>query len=195
MVGDAEPEHGRIAEPERQPCEEADLGDVDRVQPPGGVDAIAHRAAREHAGADIVPDRIGGEGGERVDAVGNVIMADGSDREQVIEGQGEIARGDEQAGEQDLTRFGLLDGIEDVVDIDAAEHVEEHVAGDPDDEDADRNSHPVQDLFLVQKRWPCVWRPASRAPFQTFVNDVGVPRCGEIGPAGNAGKPTFRDGL
>ncbi len=152
MVGDAEPEHGGIAEPERQPGEEADLGDVDRVQAPGGIDPIAHRAAGEDAGADIVSDRIAGEGGERIDAVGDLAVTDGPDGEQVIEGQREIARGDEQAGKGDLARFGLLDGFEDVVDVDVLQHVEEHIAGDPDDGDADHNTQLVQDLLLVQKR-------------------------------------------
>ena len=72
MTGDAESEHRGVAEPEGQAGQEADLCDVDRVQPPGRIDPIAHRAAGEDAGADIVSDRIAGEGGERVDAIGNI---------------------------------------------------------------------------------------------------------------------------
>ena len=152
MIGDAEPEHRGIAEPERQPGQKADLGDVDRVQAPGGIDAIAHRAAGEDAGADIVPDRIAGEGGERVDAVGNVAAADRANREPVIEGQREIAHGDEQRRQRDLAEFGLLDGLDHLVDVDVPQHVVKHVARDPDDRDADDNTQLMQDLLLAQKR-------------------------------------------
>ena len=152
MIGDAEPEHRGIAEPEGEAGEKADLGDVDRVQPPGRIDAVAHRAAGEDAGADIVADRIGGEGGERVDAVGNVGAADRAHREQVVEGQREIAGGDEQRRQRDLARLGALDRLDHLVDVDAAEHVVEHVARDPDDGDADRNAQLMQDLLLAQKR-------------------------------------------
>ena len=163
MIGDAESEHRGIAEPERQAGQKADLGDVDRVQPPGGIDAVAHRAAGEDAGADIVPDRIAGEGGERVDAVGNVGAADRAHREQVIEGQGEIAGGHEQRRQRDLARLGLLDGLDHLVDVDAAQHVVEHVASDPDDRDADRQ-HPACAGFAsgAETRSPCVLLPASR---------------------------------
>ena len=152
MIGDAQSQHRGIAEPERQAGQKADLGDVDRVQSPGGIDAIAHRAAGEDAGADIVPDRIAGEGGERVDAVGNIGAADRANREQVIECQGEIARGHEQRRQRDLAGLGLLDGLDDLVDVDAPQHVVKHVARDPDDRDADRNTQLMQDLLLAQKR-------------------------------------------
>src|ERR1700688_4505700 len=152
MKGDPEPEHRGVAEPERQAGQKADLGDVDRVQPPGGIDAIAHRTAREDAGADIVPDRIAGEGGKRVDAVGNVAAADRANREPVVEGQREIARGDEQRRQCDLAILGLLDRLDDLVDVDTAQHVVEHVARDPDDRDADANTKLMQDLLLAQKR-------------------------------------------
>ena len=146
------PEHRGIAEPEGQAGQEADLGDVDRIQPPGRIDPIAHRAAGKDAGADIVPDRIAGEGRERIDAVGDIGTPDRPHREQIIEGQREIARGDEQAGQHDLMRLGLLDRLDHLVDVDAAQHVEEHVARDPDDRDADRNAQFMQDLLLAQKR-------------------------------------------
>ena len=152
MAGDAKAEHGGIAEPEGETGEETDLRDVDRVQTPGGIDAIAHRAAGEDAGADIVPDRIGGEAGERIDAVGHVGAADRAHREPVIEGQREIAGGHEQRGKRDLTRLGALDGVDHLVDVDAAEHVIEHIARDADDGDADRNTQLMQDLLVAQKR-------------------------------------------
>ena len=152
VIGDAEPEHRGIAEPEGQAGEEADFGDVDRVQPPGRIDPVAHRAAGEDAGADIVADRIGGEGGKRVDAVGNVGVADRAHREQVIEGQREIARRHEQRRQRDLARLGALDGVDHLIGVDAAEHVIEHVARDADDRDADQDPELMQDLLLAQKR-------------------------------------------
>ena len=69
---DPEAEHGGIAEPEGQAGDEADLRDLDGARSPGGIDAIAHRAAGEDAGADIVTDRIAGEAGERGAAVRHV---------------------------------------------------------------------------------------------------------------------------
>ena len=152
MIGDAEAQHRGIAEPEGQAGEEADLCDVDRVQPIGGIDAVAHRAAGEDAGADIVADRIAGEGGERVDAIGHVGVADRAHGEQVVEGQREIARGDEQRRHRDLARLGALDRLDHLVDVDAAQHVVEHIASDADDRDADHNSKLMQDLLLAQKR-------------------------------------------
>ena len=72
MIGDAEPEHGRVAEPEGESGQKADFRDIDRIQSPGGIDAITHRAAGEDAGADVVSDRIAGKGRESRDAVGNM---------------------------------------------------------------------------------------------------------------------------
>ena len=152
MIGDAQAQHRRIAKPEGQPGEETDLGDVDRVQPPGRIDPVAHGAAGEDAGADIVSDRIGGEGGKRVDAVGNAALADRADREPVIEGQREIARRHEQGRQRDLARLGAFDGVDHLIGVDAAEHVIEHIARNGDDRDADQDPELVQDLLLAQKR-------------------------------------------
>ena len=101
-VDDAEAEHGGVAEPEGQAGNEADLGDLDRVEPERRIDAIAHRAAGEDAGADIVADRIAGEAGERGGRIGNVVAPDRAQREQIVKGQREIAGGDEQRGQHDV---------------------------------------------------------------------------------------------
>ena len=134
------------------PARKQDFGDVDRSQSPGGVNPVAHRAAREDTGADIVPDRIRSEGGERIDAVGNFAAADRANREQVIEGQGEISRRDEQRRQRDLARLGALDGFDDLQGVDAVQHVVQHVASDADDRDADRDTNSVQNLLVAQKR-------------------------------------------
>ena len=152
MIGDAQPQYRGVAEPEGQAGQKADLRDVDRIQSPRRIDPISHRAAGENAGADIVPDRIAGEGGKRVDAVGNVGAADRANREQIIECQREITRRHEQAGQRNLSGFGVLDGLDDLVGVDAAQHVVKHIARDPDDRDADRNTQLMQDLLLAQKR-------------------------------------------
>src|SRR5947208_6141047 len=65
MIRNPDPQHRGIAKPERQSGQEAYLGNVDRVEPPVGIDAVAHRAAGKDAGTDIVPDRIAGKGSER----------------------------------------------------------------------------------------------------------------------------------
>ena len=85
-------------------------------------------------------DRVAGEGGKRVDPVGDIGAADGAHREQVIKRQREIAGGDKQRGERDRAAVGLLDGFDDFVDVDAAQHVVKHIAGNRDDRDADRNT-------------------------------------------------------
>ena len=95
VINDAQPQHRGVAEPERQAGQKADLGHIDRIQSPRRIDAIAHRAAGKDAGADIVTDRVAGEGRERGHPVGNIGAADGADREQVIKRQREIACGDE----------------------------------------------------------------------------------------------------
>ena len=156
MIGDAEPKHRGIAKPEGQPGQKADLGHVDRVHPPVGVDAVTYRTPAKDAGADIVADRIAGEGSKRIDAVGDVAAADRADCKQIVERQGEIAGSDEQGGEGDRVRFGSPDGLDDLFDIQASQHVVKHIAGNADDGDADRNTKLMQDLLLAQNRY----RPA-----------------------------------
>ena len=143
-IGDAEPEHGGVAEPEREAGNEAELGDLDGVEPPGRIDAVAHRAAGEDAGADIVADRIAGESAERRDAVRHVMAADRAQREQIVEGQREIAEGDEQRREQDVARVGPAKRLQDILEFDAVQGLEQHKDRDRDDRETDarRRSGP-----------------------------------------------------
>ena len=108
----AEAEHGGVAEPESQPGDEADLGDLDHAQSPGGIDAVAHRAAGEDAGADIVPDRVAGEAGQRRDAIRHLGAADRAQREQIVEGERQIAGGDEKAGNAERAPVGRLERVD-----------------------------------------------------------------------------------
>ena len=75
MIGNAKPQHGGVAEPEGQARHEADLRHFDGVKTIGRINAVAHRAAGKHGGADIVTDRIAGEAGQRGDAIGNFVAA------------------------------------------------------------------------------------------------------------------------
>ena len=147
VIGDAQSEHRGIAEPEGEPGQEADLGDVDRIQPPGRIDPVAHRAAGEDAGADIVADRIAGEGGERVDAVGDVRYADRPHREQIVEGQREIAGGRRTALASTIWRgsVSLIASITSSVSMPRSMWIE-HVARDPDDRHADHNARSYAGL-------------------------------------------------
>jgi len=79
-------------------------------------------------------------------------MADRADRKQIIEGEREIACRHEEGRQYDLPRLGALDGLDHLIDVDAAEHVIEDVARDPDDRDTDHNPELMQDLPLAQKR-------------------------------------------
>ena len=152
MIADAKAQHRRIAEPEREAGDEADLGDVDRVQAPRRIHAIAHGAAGERAGADIVSDRIAGEAGERGDAVRHVVAADRVQREQIVEGQREVAGGDEQHRQHDRLRGLGLQRRDQLVEIELAQHVVEHVAGDRDDGQAEQQAELVEDVLLAKKR-------------------------------------------
>ncbi len=152
MIGDAETEHGGVAEPEGQTGEKADLCDIDSRQAPGGIDAIAHHAAGEDAGADIVSDRIAGESGEGSDPVRHLVAADGAQRKQVIERQGEITRGHTEPGEHDGANLGFAQRLIQVVDVETLEHVIQDVTSGRDDRDTDRDTKLVQDLLLAHVR-------------------------------------------
>ena len=78
MQGHADAEDEGIAEPEGQAGQEADFGDVDRIQPVVRINPEADRAARENGGADIVANGIAGEAGQRRDAVRHVFLAERS---------------------------------------------------------------------------------------------------------------------
>ena len=102
MPGHADAEHEQVAEPERQPGDEADLCDVDRGQPIVRIDAEADRAAGKHRRADVVADRVAREARQRRDAIRDVLLADRAQREEIIKGQREERPDDAKRGERDL---------------------------------------------------------------------------------------------
>ena len=151
LDADAETQHRGVAEPEGETGDEADLRHLDGVEPVSGIDAVAHRTAGEHGGADIVPDRIAGEGAERGDAVGNFGAADGAQRKPVVEGQGEIGGRHEQAGGGDAVRRGAFDRGEHLVDIDIVQDVEQHHHRDGDDGEAEQHADAVPADRVLEK--------------------------------------------
>ena len=171
MVGEAEAQHGDVAEPEGQAGDEADLGDLDGVEPPGRIDAIAHRAAGEDAGADVVADRIGGEAGERRDPVGHVLAADRAQREQVVERQREIAGGDEQRGDGDVAVFDRRHRGQHLADVDVVQLAVEHHRGDGDDDEAEENAEPVPADLLIEEP-PQSAQPSHSCPRSASPTDV-----------------------
>ena len=151
VIGDAEAEHGDIAEPEGETGHEADLGHLDGVETVGRIDAVAHRAAGEHGGADIVADRIAGEAGQRGDAIGNLAAADRAQGEQVVECQREIAGGDEGGGGADVVPTGRPQRLDHLVDIDIAQHTKQHHQRHGDDGEAEQHANAIPADRVLEK--------------------------------------------
>ena len=154
VIGDAESEHGGIAEPEGQACHETDLRHLDGVETVGRIDAVAHRAAGEYGGADIVTDRIAGEAGKRRDPIRDFLAPDRAQREQVVEREREIAAGDERGGGGDVARLGRLQRSDHLIDIDVAQHVDQHHHRHGDDGEAEQHADPIPADCVLEKSRP-----------------------------------------
>ncbi len=127
VPGHADAEHEDIAEPEGQPGEEADFCDVDGAEAVLRIDPETDRAAGEHGGADIVADRVAGEARQCSDAIGHVLLADGPQREEIIEGQRAERADHAECCERDLSMRNLRQRNQDHAGIDTpqgADHVE-----------------------------------------------------------------------
>ncbi len=79
-------------------------------------------------------------------------MADGSQREQIVEGQREISRRDAKTGECDRSPLGLTQRLNHIVRIEILKHVVENVKCKADDRDAYHDAELVQDLLFAQDR-------------------------------------------
>ena len=143
IVGNAQAEHRRVAEPEGQAGDKADLRHVDRGESPDRIDAVADRRTGEHARPDVVADRIAGEAGKRGDPIGHGIPPDRAQREQIIERQREIAGRNEQPGQEQVAQRRPSRRPHDLSHVDVVEHAIEHDRRDRDDGDAQRNPDPV----------------------------------------------------
>src|ERR1700737_4259178 len=149
VQGHAEPEHEQIAEPEGEPREKADLGDVDGVEAEIRIDPKSYRAAGEDGGADIVADRVAGETRERCDAVRHVSLAYSPQCEEVIEGQGAERADHTQRGELDVVRRYFGQRGQDHAGIDTPEGADQGRDRKSDDEETRRDSEPFPaDPFL-----------------------------------------------
>jgi hypothetical protein len=72
-----------------------------------------------------------------------VVRLDRAQREQVIEGEREIARGDEQRRENDVPPLARLQRRDHLGDLDVVQHAIEHNAGGRDDHQAEPEAHQV----------------------------------------------------
>ncbi|MGX1165268.1 hypothetical protein AB7M16_001534 [Bradyrhizobium sp. USDA 372] len=142
MDGHADRKHEDVTEPEGQARQEADLRDVDRVQPIVRIDPETDRAAGEDRGSDVVADRIGREAGERCDAIGHVLLADRSQCKKIVEGQRTEREEDADRRQADIAAGNLGQRGQDDPGIDALEGPHQRGDREGDDEDARGNSEP-----------------------------------------------------
>ena len=140
MPGHAQAEHEQIAEPEGQAREKADLGDIDRGQAVIGIDPEPDRAAGKDGGADIVADGVAGETRQRGDAIGDVGLADGSQREEIIEGQRTERAHHAQRGQRDAVRGDFRQRGQDNCGVDPLQGANQ--MGDRKNDDEETRSDP-----------------------------------------------------
>ena len=140
MPGHADAEHEQIAEPEGQAREEADLGDIDRAEAVVGIDPETDRAAGENRGADIVADGVAGEARQRSDAIGDVRLANGSQREEIIEGQRAERAYHAQGGQRDAMRRDFRQRGQDNPGVDPLQRANQ--VGDRKNDDEKTRSDP-----------------------------------------------------
>jgi hypothetical protein len=132
-----------------RPGEKADLGDVDRAQAVVGINPEADRAAGEYGRADIMSDGVAGEARQRRDTVGYVFLADGPQREEIIERQRTECADHAQRGEGDVAGPYLRQRSQDHAGIDALEGADQRRDREGDDEQARRDPEPFPaDPFL-----------------------------------------------
>ena len=143
------PSTNSVAEPECQAGQKADLGDVDGAEAVIRIDPEADRAAGEYGGADIVADRVAGEARQRRDAIGHVLLADGSQREEIIKCQRAERADHAQRCQRDMGRRNLRQRHQDHAGIDTLEGADQRGDGEGDDEEARGDSEPFPaDPFL-----------------------------------------------
>ena len=163
-IGDAKPQHSRVTEPEGESSNEADLGDCDRVEAIGRIDAVAHRAAGQDAGADIMPDRIAGEACQRCGTIRHVPAPDRAQSEEIVERQREIAGGDAERGPHDVVPVGIPQRIHQVVEVDVAQVVIERHNGQSDNGSAESDADPAPADFFIAEAADRARRPQRRLP-------------------------------
>ena len=80
-------------------------------------------------------------------------MPDRTQGEPVIEGEREIAAGDEYRGGDDVLALDCLQRGDDLVDLNVAQHMDQHHRRDGDDRQTEKHADPVPaDIFLEKSR-------------------------------------------
>ena len=179
-IENTEAKHGGVAKPEGEPGDEANLGDFDDAQPPGGIDPVPHRAAGKNAGADIVADRVAGKAAERGGAIRHFVAADRAQREQIVKGERQIGGGDKQPGNEERPPIGRLDRVNQFVKVDIAQNVIEHDRGDDDDGEAEDHTQSTEADFFVEE---------MRAGAQSFQHSALQTGCSCIDRPSRAAHP------
>src|SRR4029079_19425151 len=105
--------------------DKTDFRDLDRVEAGGRIDAVAHGAAGEDRGADIVADRVAGETRERGGAIGDFFAADRTQRKPVVKCEREITRGDKQPGGDNVAHRRGVQRLHDLANFDLVQNAVE----------------------------------------------------------------------
>ena len=104
------------------------------------IDPETDRAAGKDGGADIVADGVAGEARQRGDAVGDVLLADGPQREEIIEGQRAERADHAQRGQRNPMRRDFRQRSQDDGGVDALQGVNQ--MGDRKNDDEETRSDP-----------------------------------------------------
>src|SRR5262249_12925338 len=80
-------EHEGIAEPEREPGYECDLGDIENTDTPLSIDTQPNNRSDDNDGAQIVADGVAREISERCNPIRYVAAADHAQGKELIESQ------------------------------------------------------------------------------------------------------------
>ncbi len=152
MPDHADAEHEGVAEPEGEAGDEADLGDVDRREAPVRIDAEADGAAGEDRGADVVADGVAREARQCGDAIGHLRLADGAQREQVVERQRKERAQHAQRGCRDLALRFLRQRRQHDSGVDALQGAEQVHDRDGHDQQAGGDAQPLPADPLREER-------------------------------------------
>lgn len=147
MDQDRERTDGVHPDGEGEHAERGDARDVSAVQAFVEVHAVAHRAARDRAGARHVRDRITAERGQRDGGIGQT-LADVGERRAVVAGQEQEARRGRGEREDDLDR---VERVQRLAERRIAEVLELGVdpgRGDREDDERDRGPQPGAPLAV-----------------------------------------------
>ena len=149
---EAEADDEPHAEPERDPGDDRQAGDVAGGEPGRRIKPVADRAAGDERKAERERDRIAGERGQRGQPVGHP-DADMAERQAVVARQRQVAQRGEAEGEQDLVAAGRGKGGPELERIDAHQRAHKDRQRNGDDQDARRQTGaPQRDAMALDGR-------------------------------------------